>query len=438
VFARLSASEMAMATELAEDAASSILPFDVGGRLVVLTDKNLASDGMYWMAVLCPKAYIKRSKTSTDLKFCVPANSIPTPYIARTATARVTVVTPCCGDPLPGVPIYIAERWAGVTGAKGSVDFRLPPGKHSVTAPNHSYAKEMIDIQPDFSSDETAVRIRTSGELFLYLQDMSVDDEVKDGVMLCANRSNIPEDSKRFVGSASLGPCSLGKTLCVRPGARCSEGLRRLKVTPADGRKYLPIDDLTWFDDFKDECQVCMLFTGTPLRLGNLLGTPCQSAARLSGGMHTAPRTGSQSDDASIRSSTLNSSRPSSVAGSSRPSSAAPGRRKSDDRGTATNAKTRSPLLCPCPRPGLAKHEAAVRLELTRKSSSIPAGGSRSSSGQRRDFYSAINAGSARRERPRSSSGCQRRQASTLFLSESSHEANGSPRGTRGGGRGYL
>merc|ERR1712060_683570 len=51
-------------------------------------------------------------------------------------------------------------------------------------------------------------------------------------------------------------------------------GLRQLKIDyVVDKRQYVPNETLTFFDDFKDECQVALLFNSQlPLRLGDLLG----------------------------------------------------------------------------------------------------------------------------------------------------------------------
>eukprot|EP00929_Paragymnodinium_shiwhaense_P061846 TRINITY_DN3089_c0_g1_i1.p1 TRINITY_DN3089_c0_g1~~TRINITY_DN3089_c0_g1_i1.p1 ORF type:complete len:955 (+),score=133.44 TRINITY_DN3089_c0_g1_i1:106-2970(+) len=318
-FVSVSGSELTKAAEMISDAAATILPLDLSGRYVTQKEKELSEalgDQTSWLAISCPRSYMSKAENSLT----IPANSIPSPYVQQRTPVRVRVVTPCCGDALPGVPIYIDDKWAGVTGSDGTVEVRLLTGSFTLTAPRHSYAQETIRVDGPWQND-LSVCLETSGELFLFLQDMTVDDAVKDGVMLCSNRSSIPEDSSRFIGSATLPGC-MGQMLRVRSGSRCSDVLKKIKVCPADGRAFKPIEDLTWFDDFENECQLSMLSSGTPLRLGDLLGAQAQPQAHFAATTQNVPLSCGASKSSGSRPSTASLSRQTSSL-LSRPPSAA-------------------------------------------------------------------------------------------------------------------
>jgi len=194
----------------------------------------------------------------------------------RSYPVRVTVVTPCCRQPLESAPVYVAGLFASTTGSNGVAEFRLPVGSYVLTAPGNSTMEETIEINAE-DHDGVDAQLTSNGELFLFLQDMSSDETSKDSVMLCASRANIPDDAGRFVGIASL-PDSIGPGLRVCDGAKCSDALGEMKITLEDGRRYKPNKELTWFEDFKDECEVAMLFSGTPIRLGDARGARPASA----------------------------------------------------------------------------------------------------------------------------------------------------------------
>jgi hypothetical protein len=208
----------------------------------------------------------------------VPANELTTPHILRTFPVEVTVVTPCCGVGLAGISIYAAGQFASTTDKDGVAKFRLPIGKYVLTAPGHALSDCEVELRPDdyYGIEE---QLTSAGELFVFMQDMSVDDKPKDGVMLCGDRSQIPEDAGRFIGTVSL-PDGNGPGLRVRRNEKCSEALAGLRVNLEDGRRYKPNKDLTWFEDYEDECEVALLFSGTPIRLGDARGERPPAAQR--------------------------------------------------------------------------------------------------------------------------------------------------------------
>eukprot|EP00927_Polykrikos_kofoidii_P040197 TRINITY_DN34403_c0_g1_i1.p1 TRINITY_DN34403_c0_g1~~TRINITY_DN34403_c0_g1_i1.p1 ORF type:complete len:891 (+),score=140.89 TRINITY_DN34403_c0_g1_i1:146-2818(+) len=390
VFVTLSENELAKATVAAGDQNVSMLPFDLNRRTMVLGDPSITSETTSWLAVLCPKSYVKKSREMDGvLRLCIPANAIPAPYVLRKSCVLVTVVTPCCGDPLGGVPVYIGGRWAGVTATNGTAEFWLAAGKYIVTAPNHSFAEEVVEIDSEIANDTTDISIAASGELFMYLQDMSTDEEEKDSIMLCTNRANIPEDASRYVGTAAL-PGSIGQVLCVRAGVPCSDGLSKLKVSPSDGREYLPKEDLTWFDDFRDECEVAMLFSGTPLRLGDLVG-PRRTMSKSSSSC--------RSSQFQVPKSTVTNTV---VVDMGKPPASGQGQR------------------CPCPRPSAQPQGSRPPSGMARpvdpscRRSSRPA-----SQGRRRAASTLPEAVPSRGRRPNSAGcGVRWRQSNPLYLSE--------------------
>jgi len=110
--------------------------------------------------------------------------------------------------------------------------------------------------------------------------------------MLCANRTKIPEDAGSFVGFATL-PDGNGPGFRVRSRKKCSDALSGLKLNPEDGRPYKPNSDLTWFEDFKDECEVALLYSGLPIRLGNLVGPRPRAADSEGAAIHSPQLNGS-------------------------------------------------------------------------------------------------------------------------------------------------
>lgn len=235
-------------------------------------------------------------------------------------TARVTAVTPCCGKPLVNVAIHAAGRDVGTTGADGTLELALPPGRHTLTAPGHSTrTRGVVDVFVARGGLMDATLV-TSGELYIFLMDFSYGDCVKDGVMLCTNKSNIPDEARRFVGAASApggatppAPAALGGTggsassaggagdregaigpaLCLKAGVRCTEVLSRIEARDVDGRRFEKNEDLVeWFEHVGDDCPVAVLSTGAALRLGFFIGkrrTRLQSASAGAGAGRTSP-----------------------------------------------------------------------------------------------------------------------------------------------------
>lgn len=278
LFVALSPSDVGEARAAEADRASAILPLNLSGRTAAVQDAALASSE-HWLAVLAPAGYLRRSESGV-LRLVVPQNCLPLPNIVRAATVRVTVETPCCGAPLPDVAIFASRRQVGVTDQDGTATFDLPPGRHLLSAPSCSAAEVVLVVQSG-STGALPVRLPADGELFLYLQDLTYDDVCKDGVYLSCNRNKFAEEAEPFEGDAKLPgglppPSRMGERFVgvarVAPGTRCSESLKALQPQTTDGRSFQRDEDLAWFDDFQSECQVALLFSNLPIRIGNLLG----------------------------------------------------------------------------------------------------------------------------------------------------------------------
>jgi len=283
VFIQVSETELMSATNSVNDCSAEMLPIDLTGRRISLQDPHATSTDA-WLAVLCPARYVHKSKDGI-FKLAIPINCIPLPYIIRARPVRIIVQTPCCGQPLEGVPVRVDGRHIGTTDKDGALHAALFPGLHKVTAPLHAQAETALEIQP--GEEELEVIIKTNGELFLFLVEM---DEVKYGVKLCTNQSQIPEDAAPFPGTVKLPPegairvaraskqvrmstdiLSITAFAALEPGVRCSRTLPELKLLPADERAFEPNEDATqYFQEFMDECQMGILFAGNPLTLGFL------------------------------------------------------------------------------------------------------------------------------------------------------------------------
>jgi len=200
-------------------------------------------------------------------------------------TARVTVVTPCCQKPLAGVSIHVDGREHGQTNKDGVLELPLPTGRHIVAAPAHSNdAGTIVDIEP--GKPVQNVSLAVGSELYLFLTDFSYDDTFKDAVMLCTSLSNISDEADSFIGTATAPGCvapeldpdrDVAKNFypvsTVLGGTSCHQALKSLVVSDADGRNFEPNEDLLeWYEVFENECLIDVLFTGTPLRWGLLLG----------------------------------------------------------------------------------------------------------------------------------------------------------------------
>lgn len=293
-FVSISTGDCAEALAVAADVSCAVLPLDLTGRHATTKDSALAGGGA-WAAVLCPTSYLQKCEEATMLKFAIPLNSVPMPFIVRNAVVRVTIFTPCCVKPLPGAVICASGRPLTMTDDKGLAQFELPPGSHTLTAPQCSSTETVLRIEQGATECLTFCP-PASGDLFVFLQDNSPEDNssVKDSVMLCANIEDIPDDARPFIGTVSLPggrPPSrrlpskrFPASVCVACGAICSNSLHSLRIQNMDGRAFeLDEDFKSWCEEFKEECQLGLLFENPPKCLGNLLGPPPAQAALPNG-----------------------------------------------------------------------------------------------------------------------------------------------------------
>eukprot|EP00930_Biecheleria_cincta_P076651 TRINITY_DN6385_c0_g1_i2.p1 TRINITY_DN6385_c0_g1~~TRINITY_DN6385_c0_g1_i2.p1 ORF type:complete len:1041 (-),score=214.46 TRINITY_DN6385_c0_g1_i2:50-3172(-) len=298
-FVLVTRGELAEARASAANSSCSILPLNLTGRRACA--EPLGKVGRDWLAVLCPQGYLQAEPGSDGgpETVQVPVNCMPTPHLVRTTTVRVTISTPCCGRGLEGVPLFVAGRKVGLTGADGGVEVALPPGEHTLSSPGFCLKEELVLIEPG-GPGSLELALAASGELFFYLQDNSYEEDYKDGLMLTCSRENIPDDAGRFVGAVSWGGAeepSLAAAggrrpprTCVPMGRPCSGSFQLLTIASSgDGREYKKNEDLTWFDDFADECEVALLFTNLPIRLGDLLGQRRSAAAAAHGEPSASP-----------------------------------------------------------------------------------------------------------------------------------------------------
>jgi hypothetical protein len=275
VFVMITPDELESASKLMTDLSKSILGLDLNRRECRQNDPSDEDDQHCWMAVICPIAYRKKDITGRSF-LQIPENKLTTPYIMHKHLVKVKVVTPCCKAPLKNIPVYAQGQFAALTEDDGVAKFLLPVGKYAISSAN-STEQRMVEIAAE-DREGVEVVLQSSGELFVFLQDMTCDEIQKDGVMLCGNKANIPTDSGTFVGSVSMPECN---GLFLRSDVKCSETLQQLQIMPNDGRKYKPNKDLTWFEDFKDDCEAAVLFTAMPIRLGDLRGPRPPSAKSL-------------------------------------------------------------------------------------------------------------------------------------------------------------
>lgn len=247
-----------------------------------MTRDDELSSTHFWAAVLVPTKFVTVDNRG-DSVFSTPVNFISAPLVIRGVVVRVTVVTPCCRHPLAGIPVLIGGRKAGTTNNEGIATFRLFPGTHEMSVPSCSTSKRTINIEGCPSPLGLDIAVAADGTLFLFLIDNSIGDDIRDGVMLTCNSAEIPDEARAFVGHATLPngrsaqlPVAnmerFSRVIRVPEGSRCDSCLPRLEVHNSDGREYRPNMDLTWFDDFMNECQVAIFFSASPIRLGDLVG----------------------------------------------------------------------------------------------------------------------------------------------------------------------
>lgn len=201
IFARVPSESLEAAAAALASPGCAMLPVDLGGRAATLRDP---SEGGAWLPLLCPTAYLSSCGAGNLDVLCIPAGHIPTPYVLQ-PSVHVSVVTPCCRQPLAGVIVQIGGHRAGVTNASGSLLLTLPPGRHVISAPGVSRHSEEVEVKASGCQEPTAVNLTMSSELFVFLSDMSSDEESwRRGIMLVANRDAIPNSAEPYLGPVSL------------------------------------------------------------------------------------------------------------------------------------------------------------------------------------------------------------------------------------------
>eukprot|EP00928_Gymnodinium_smaydae_P100793 TRINITY_DN9978_c0_g1_i1.p1 TRINITY_DN9978_c0_g1~~TRINITY_DN9978_c0_g1_i1.p1 ORF type:complete len:412 (-),score=56.11 TRINITY_DN9978_c0_g1_i1:33-1268(-) len=291
-----------------------MLPLNLSGRQALRMDSlrgaGALPPGTCWLAVLCGSDSLRSSSSGIDgqggsLTVQVPMNHCPTPYVTRNALVRVLARTPCCGAPIQGLALHVGGTPIGNTLADGSLEVALPPGRHVLSAPDHSEHEVVVEVRAGDTSSREVV-LPGGDSLLAYLMDNSYEDDVKDALMLCANRThpNLPDGRRPFIGTASVG--SFGWTpphtsagsgasalrapnpvLLVKPnaGSRCAEVLRALEMRSADGRPFEPNEDFEeWLE--QDDCLLSLLFAADgngSVRVGNLIGRPPRTTSAVAG-----------------------------------------------------------------------------------------------------------------------------------------------------------
>eukprot|EP00746_Dinoflagellata_sp_MGD_P159499 gnl/MRDRNA2_/MRDRNA2_86715_c0_seq1.p1 gnl/MRDRNA2_/MRDRNA2_86715_c0~~gnl/MRDRNA2_/MRDRNA2_86715_c0_seq1.p1 ORF type:complete len:851 (+),score=150.82 gnl/MRDRNA2_/MRDRNA2_86715_c0_seq1:110-2662(+) len=300
-FVSITEEQLASARDTVEEEDSQLLPLDMNDRSVALRDVTCSG---CWLAVHCPNEYVQGSG-SDHVKLKIPKNCLPHPQIPR-PTVTIATTTACCGLALGHVLIHCNGRRVGTTDSNGSLRLALPPGTHVLTAPNQSNGEVSVKVDPG-CHEEQEVELAVDGGLFLFQQDMSLDDDKKFGVKLCTNPYSIPTEASSFVGQiqlqdrvASSGGLTSGKNfkslLSVGTGVKCGEVMQTLKVQPTvgkNGQRWEANPDAEqWFNEMADECMVSLLFSGTPLPLGYLIGAmPAQPPSlALEHAVSTTPR----------------------------------------------------------------------------------------------------------------------------------------------------
>lgn len=291
-FVSISEREFADAKMELETTSSPMLPVSLGERVACVTPDG-PSGGGFWLPVWCPEEFLRGGGDGDTSILEVPAYCASTPYVSRPLPVRVMTATPCCGVRLTGIRIYVAGASMGETDAHGEVVIHLPPGQHRVSAPDHSDVETIVTVDAG-ATEEVSCHLGVGGDLFVYLVDASMDDEVQDFVMICSGKEAVSEDAKPFVGKVSLpgatrpfvsGPRgTIHSALQLAFGTRCGTLLSRpcrLRVHGLDGRKAVANEDLgEWLE--QDECLMSLLF-GNPQRLGTLVGEAAPPPARAPG-----------------------------------------------------------------------------------------------------------------------------------------------------------
>lgn len=368
VFASITPDELSSALDALSDDMLTMLPVDLSGKTLSLKDPT---DSGVWLAVACPVSYLKKvGANGTDLVLRVPGSRLPAPYIPR-PTVRIRVSTPCCCRPLEGILIHVNGMRAGNTEDNGELRLSLPPGKHSITAPGQSKIERVVEVRKG-CADEVSVEMYSNGDLFFYLQDMSLDDESRDGVMLCSNKYQVPSDARNYIGAVSMQRRTVTSVrrstlhfteikplLSLGPDTKCTEALSTLSVAPGlgPGWKWDPNEEaVDWVEEQQrlDEC-VLALLSSIPLRLGTLIGNKStvgspaptsQAASTTSLLMPGSPGRRKRSSPGSA-SSQRSHSRPASAGGVPRGNPAVPPPRRARSSARSATTSGRPPLATP-------------------------------------------------------------------------------------------
>lgn len=280
VFVSVSEDELEIAKEaIAPDSNQAMLPLNLNGREVCLRDPTSRRGS--WLPISCPSRYIKSEQHREDTSLRIPPGAFPTPYIPH-ANLHIFSITPCCGLPVSGVPVYADGRRMGTTDAKGELHLALPPGKHEIMQKGQTNV-ESVEVQFK-SGPAVEARLCVGGELFFYLQDLSSGDDAKFAVKITSSRYQIPMDAKRFSGDVAMDGQRVAVPRTSKPQPRpmkplftlqrrqCSEVLQSLEVCPVGGEYELNDDFTSWLASH--ECVIKALYEYPP-------ATVCTVVSRL-------------------------------------------------------------------------------------------------------------------------------------------------------------
>lgn len=275
IFVRLEPDEMEKAEQSMNDPTVAVLALDLHGRECSVNEPSPDRGNTCWIFIRSQANYLKTDESGAITSICIPPNQLTYAHIMRRYPVRVTVVSPCCEEPLEKVPVYVCGNHVGTTNREGVVAFQLSPGRFTIASPGFARAEETLDVASD-QTEGVEVRLIGSGEIFIYLASMGDDDDPKDGVMLCTNRDHIDaEEAACFVGTATMPEC---RGLFIPKGKRCTpttcyDKMSQMRIKSTDGRAFEKNDELIdFFDESKHECLMALLFNTTQKRVGDLKG----------------------------------------------------------------------------------------------------------------------------------------------------------------------
>lgn len=243
VFIKVSDEEFADVLASVDDATCTSLTIDLNKRRAVRQDPR---ESGAWLAFLCPSEQWIQGKGRSESWLRVPASCCPNLYIPR-ASVSVSVLTSCCKSPVPEVSINCCGKRVGITSSDGNLDLALPPGHYTITAPGQSRAEARVRVAAE-SLEKRPVELLTDGELFIYVQSMSVGvdtstcSSTSSSVMICACKRHVPGSAQSFVGTASVSGLTRASNqvalrskafmpmLTVDANAPCIEALRALEM----------------------------------------------------------------------------------------------------------------------------------------------------------------------------------------------------------------